>query len=160
VPLASLSGEAATNRLWAVYRGRLVLHRGLGPAGRAATVLVPARPEAEALQLHGCFGIEVEEEWQDPARIVMEDWRPGEEEDGEEQEEGPESWGEVKAREGAGAALHLELAEAFFLAYGLGCLTVREGEEQLGLLAMWRRFCQLEDDFPLRSSVKLDCDLC
>lgn len=180
VPLASLTGVEASNTLWAVYRGHLrVRAQGeVGPQGRGASVVVTAREEVAALQVHGVFGVVVRGRWEDQARLLVEEWRPGEE------EHQPESWGEVKEQEeqreeGGGEEdeeLHLELCEAFFLSYGLGCLVVRrvfchrhtdthapitsssrhcaqvreEGRE-LGLLDLWARFAALEDDFPLRS---------
>ena len=138
VPLASLTGVEASNTLWAVYRGRLQVQAGMGeregghgevgPQGRAASVVVTAREEVEALQLHGVFGAVVRGRWEDQARLLVEEWRPGE----EEQE--PESWGEMKEQEEQmeegeeeeEVELHLELCEAFFLSYGLGCLVVRQ----------------------------------
>jgi len=57
--------------------------------------------------------------------------------------------------------LHLELCEAFFLSYALGCLTVSNSssckhskvacsECQFTLLTMWQLFIKLEPDFPIR----------
>ena len=132
------------------------LYQEVGPEGRGTTVVVEKKEEVEALQLHGCFGLVVDVKWRDTARLVMEDWRPGEEEEEQEQEE-PQSWADVKERREEKeekvreVILHLELCEAFFLSYALGCLTVeQEDRQQLGLLDMWTKYCQLEDDFPLR----------
>jgi len=135
VPLASLTGLEASNDVWSVYHGTLVRHTGLGPEGRLATVKIENRDHIQALQTHGMFGLVVEEDWVDNARMVMEEWRPGEDVEDEEergQEEEPESWGKIKEREEeklitSRTTLHLELCEAFFLSYGLGCLTVTDG---------------------------------
>jgi len=183
VPLASLTGIESSNEVWAVYRGRLQRHQnGGGPEGRSATVVVSTKKEMEALQLHGCFGSLVDANWTDVARTKVEDWRPGEEEDEDEEVEGEdenpsviadcedkealeeaESWSDVKDREdeeyitfenGFHPELHLELCEAFFLAYGLGCLTVKSTEgKELGLQDMWQMFCSMEEDFPQRYRV-------
>lgn len=139
VPLASLTSLEASNDVWAVYHGTLVSHThtgaGLPPEGRLHTVKVENREHIQALQTHGMFGLVVEGDWVDNARIVMEQWKPGEDSEDEEergQEEEPESWGEIKEREEerlitSKTVLHLELCEAFFLSYGLGCLTVTDG---------------------------------
>ena len=181
VPLASLTGIESSNQVWAVYRGRLQRHQnGGGPEGRIATIVVSTKKEIEALQLHGCFGTLVDANWKDVARTKVEDWTPGEEEDEDDDEEGEddkleesaedqealeeaESWSDVKDREdeeyitfgnGCFPELHLELCEAFFLAYGLGCLTVKSTEEkELGLQEMWQIFCSIEEDFPQRYRV-------
>jgi len=87
----------------------------------------------------------------------------------------PRNWGELKdlsmseedgsppSGQGIPVVLHLELCEAFFLSYSLGCLTISDGcthgrgdsctHCQLSLLAMWQLFKQLEPDFPLRYRV-------
>jgi len=96
----------------------------------------------------------------------------------EESEVSPCNWGELKDLSMSDVTspltgrvppeLHLELCEAFYLSYALGCLTVRESDScphssysagdscaqcQLSLLAMWQLFRQLEPDFPLRYRV-------
>ena len=158
-----------------MYRGRLQHHDQGGPEGRLATVVVAARDEIEALQLHGCFGTVVGANWKDVARPRVEDWRPGEEEDDDDDEnivtqeenadceketvEEAECWTVLKERDDAPVGLlppelHLELCEAFFLAYGLGCLTVKgRGGNETGLLEMWKLFCGIEEDFPQRYRV-------
>jgi len=168
VPLASLTGVESSNEVWAVYRGRLQRHeKGAGPEGRNATVVVAAKEQIKALQVHGCFGSLVDANWKDVARTKVEDWRPGEEEDEDEEEEEKleeaESWSDVKDREDEEdftfenvlhRELHLELCEAFFLAYGLGCLTVKSTEgKEVGLQEMWQMFCAIEADFPQRYRV-------
>jgi len=78
----------------------------------------------------------------------------------------PRNWGELKdmsmseddwsplSGQDAPVVLHLELCEAFFLSYSLGCLTVSDETGcQLSLLEMWQLFRQLEPDFPLRYRV-------
>lgn len=156
--------------MWAVYRGRLQRHENGGPEGRLATVVVSAKEDIKALQLHGCFGSLIDGNWKDVARAKVEEWRPGEEEEDEDDEEDSEkytgnadkeeaeSWGDVKDQEdeediifenGLHSELHLELCEAFFLSYGLGCLTVLD----LGLQEMWQMFCAIEGDFPQRYRV-------
>lgn len=177
VPLASLTGSESSNEVWAVYRGRLERHDNGGPEGRNATVVVATEEEIKALQVHGCFGSLVDVNWKDVARTKVEDWRPGEEEEEDEVEEEKftasgedrkaqeeaESWSDVKDREddedftfenGLHRELHLELCEAFFLAYGLGCLTVKSTEgKEIGLQEMWQMFCAIEEDFPQRYRV-------
>ena len=111
VPLASLTGVESSNEVWAVYRGRLERHvNGTGPEGRNATVVVVAEEEIEALQVHGCFGGLVDVNWKDVARTQVEEWRPGEEEDDNDEDKKvidsedrkaheAESWSDVKDRE-------------------------------------------------------------
>lgn len=47
-------------------------------------------------------------------------------------------------------SLQLLFEEAYFLSYGLGCLIVKDGDEDLDLLKLWQRFCGLHDNFPVR----------
>jgi len=49
-------------------------------------------------------------------------------------------------------SLNLDLCEAFYLSYTLGCLVVESEGSELNLLEMWRRYCSLEQDFPYRYS--------
>jgi len=92
----------------------------------------------------------------------------------------PQNWGELKSlsfkEEEDGnptvsnnlpVVLHLELCEAFFLSYSLGCLTVSDPTQctdpthtqdtctkcQMSLLCMWQLFCKVEQDFPVRYRV-------
>jgi len=176
VPLASLTGVESSNEVWAVYRGRMERHENGGPEGRNATVVVSTEEEIKALQVHGCFGSLVDVNWKDVARVKVEDWRPGEEDEDEDDDEKftindedrksqeeAGSWSDVKDREdeedfslenGLHRELHLELCEAFFLAYGLGCLTVKSTEgNEIGLQEMWQMFCAIEEDFPPRYRV-------
>jgi len=72
----------------------------------------------------------------------------------------PRNWSEVKDMSVSGkdesvlgpAVLHLELCEAFYLSYALGCLTV-EDTTMLSLLGMWQLYRELEPDFPARYRV-------
>ncbi|XP_077990532.1 uncharacterized protein LOC144444855 [Glandiceps talaboti] len=44
--------------------------------------------------------------------------------------------------------LQLSLEEAFFLSFGLGCLTVKDSEQiSLDLTSMWQTFCSLQTNF-------------
>ncbi|XP_077552288.1 uncharacterized protein LOC144166618 [Haemaphysalis longicornis] len=47
-------------------------------------------------------------------------------------------------------SLQLLFEEAYFLSYGLGCLIVKDGDEDLELLKLWQRLCSLCDNFPAR----------
>lgn len=47
-------------------------------------------------------------------------------------------------------SLELFFEEAYFLSYGLGCLIVRENNEELDLLMLWQRLCTLCPAFPAR----------
>lgn len=47
-------------------------------------------------------------------------------------------------------SLQLFFEEAYFLSYGLGCLIVKDGDEDLELLKLWQRLCGLCDNFPAR----------
>lgn len=47
-------------------------------------------------------------------------------------------------------SLQLLFEEAYFLSYGLGCLIVKDGDEDLELLKLWQRLCGLCDHFPAR----------
>jgi len=49
--------------------------------------------------------------------------------------------------------LKLELCEAFFLSFALGCLLVSRNGEEMTLSKMWSSFRQLEPDFMFRYSV-------
>uniref|UniRef100_A0A1E1XDB0 tRNA-intron lyase n=1 Tax=Amblyomma aureolatum TaxID=187763 RepID=A0A1E1XDB0_9ACAR len=47
-------------------------------------------------------------------------------------------------------SLQLFFEEAYFLSYGLGCLIVKDGDEDLELLKLWQKLCALCDNFPAR----------
>lgn len=47
-------------------------------------------------------------------------------------------------------SLQLLFEEAYFLSYGLGCLIVNDAGEDLELLKLWQRLCELHDNFPVR----------
>ena len=52
--------------------------------------------------------------------------------------------------------LRLELYEAFFLSYGLGCLLVNDCDreyEQMSIDDMWNKFCNVDSDFPHQYAV-------
>ncbi|KAM9813402.1 tRNA-splicing endonuclease subunit Sen2 [Neosynchiropus ocellatus] len=49
--------------------------------------------------------------------------------------------------------LQLSLVEAFFLVYGLGCLSVSQHQEPLSVIQLWRRFRSLDKDFVCLYSV-------
>ncbi|XP_077517387.1 tRNA splicing endonuclease subunit 2 isoform X2 [Amblyomma americanum] len=50
-------------------------------------------------------------------------------------------------------SLQLFFEEAYFLSYGLGCLIVKDGDEDLELLKLWQKLCALCDNFPARYAV-------
>ncbi|CAB4045269.1 tRNA-splicing endonuclease subunit Sen2, partial [Paramuricea clavata] len=43
--------------------------------------------------------------------------------------------------------LQLTLEEAFFLSFGLGCLSIAHAEQKLSLSSMWSEFCRRNVDF-------------
>uniref|UniRef100_A0A023G8Z9 tRNA-intron lyase n=1 Tax=Amblyomma triste TaxID=251400 RepID=A0A023G8Z9_AMBTT len=47
-------------------------------------------------------------------------------------------------------SLQLFFEEAYFLSYGLGCLIVKDGDQELDLLKLWQKMCGLHDNFPAR----------
>lgn len=52
--------------------------------------------------------------------------------------------------------LRLDLWEAFFLSYGLGCLLVSDSDnfdEEMSIDNMWVKFCQVSDYFPIKYAV-------
>lgn len=52
--------------------------------------------------------------------------------------------------------LRLELCEAFFLSYGLGCLIVNDCDdeyEEMSIDEMWDKFCRVDLDFPHKYAV-------
>ncbi|XP_023319558.1 uncharacterized protein LOC111694775 [Eurytemora carolleeae] len=72
----------------------------------------------------------------------------------------PQSWDEVETKYGEenehDVRLDLELCEAFYLSYALGCLVVEYNGSQLNLLQMWKTYSKLEPDFPYRYAVYHD----
>jgi len=121
--------------------------------------------------------VEVDENKVDIKPVKLEDEAASEyDTKGEEEEDSPRNWSELKDRSitedeeehqecvQEPSVLHLELCEAFFLSYALGCLTVSDSDSchcvgggctecQLSLLSLWQLFRQLEPDFPLRYRV-------
>lgn len=90
-------------------------------------------------------------------------------EDSDDNEDGaddePRSWQDLKERLASGGAtataegrhedeegpeLYLDICEAFYLSYALGCLTVSDVGRDLPLLRMWQKYSQLEPDFIYR----------
>merc|ERR1719211_103850 len=52
--------------------------------------------------------------------------------------------------------LKLELCEAFFLSYGLGCLIVSDCDnenEEMSIDEMWDKFCDVDLEFPHKYAV-------
>ena len=128
------------------------------------------RDEAEARVVYGngYFGnLVYDGKVEDKARLVMEDWTPGldkevvKEGEVDKVEQQASSWSEVKSHQrhhhdkNAKVELHLELCEAFFLSYSLGCLVVKDVEsgQSLSLVQQWKKYSQLEPDFPVRYRV-------
>ena len=151
VPVGSLTGVEPSNNYWSVYRGDLQLQARPG-------VLVTSPAQVTAIHSNGAFGeVLVPRRLEDLARPVISDWTPGcdnvevsrVELDLQEagDREKPRSWAQMK--ESKESELFLELSEAFFLSYSLGCLIVSEGQTELSLQQQWRRFCCLQPDFPL-----------
>ena len=170
VPVASLTGVPASNSLWSVYHGDLVTLE----AGRHR-VEVSDPDQARDIYNNGYFGdLITGGRLEDKARPVLEAWSPSLDNDKVKDRdvtaEEPTCWSDLKAgsskedsqsqTEDAAAVLHLELCEAFFLSYSIGCLVVsargpgedRE-EEKLSLISQWRRYTRLEPDFPVRYRV-------
>ena len=160
VPVASLTGVPASNCLWSVYHGRRVTSE----AGRH-WVEISDPDQARAVYNNGYFGdLVVKGRTEDKARPVLESWSPSLDQDKLKAEpcvetEEPSSWSDVKAGSNKidlhteEASLHLELCEAFFLSYSLGCLVVSESGEELSLIKQWRLYTRLQPDFPPRYRV-------
>ena len=161
VPVASLTGVPASNSLWSVYHGSLVTLE----AGRHR-VEVSDPGQARAVYNNGYFGdLVTRGRPQEKARPVLEAWSPSLEKDkvkagDESMSEEPSCWSDVKANTSKDdiatedAVLQLELCEAFFLSYSIGCLVVSDPEEEeLSLIRQWRLYTRLEPDFPLRYRV-------
>ena len=161
VPVASLTGVPASNSLWAVYYGSLVTME----AGRHR-VEVSEPGQARAIYNNGYFGdLVTRGRPEDKARPVLEAWSPSLDRDrvkagDESSAEEPSCWSEVKATSSkadnqteADSVLHLELCEAFFLSYSIGCLVVNVRDpgavEEMSLIRQWRQYTKLEPDFPL-----------
>jgi len=91
---------------------------------------------------------------------LVEEIETGCEDSHEESNDSPRNWSELKDQSVSEddapvvepAVLHLDLCEAFYLSYALGCLTV-EDTTMLSLLGMWQLFRKLEPDFPARYRV-------
>ena len=152
VPVGSLTGVEPSNNYWCLYRGHLLTQQA------RPGILVTSPAQATALHNNGAFGeLLVARRLEDQARPVISDWTPGcdniqptgelhlEEEGGDR--ERPKSWAQMKETEET--ELFLELSEAFFLSYSLGCLIVSDGQTELSLLQQWRRFTSLQPDFPV-----------
>ena len=160
VPIASLTGVPASNSLWSVYHGSLVTLE----AGRHR-VEVSDYSQARAIYNNGYFGdLVTGGKTEDKARPVLEAWSPSLDNDkvkaGDDKVEEPSCWSDVKANTSKdynqtedAAVLHLELCEAFFLSYTIGCLVVSEEEEEMSLIRQWRLYTRLEPDFPVRYRV-------
>ena len=150
VPVASLTGLEPSNNCWALYRARL------GSQQARPGLLVSSPGQVRALHGNGAFGevlLDSRGRLEDQARPVLADWTPGSDSlegagEGAGEREKPRSWAQMKETEEE-PELFLELSEAFFLSYSLGCLVVSEGQTELSLLQQWRRFCSLQPDFPV-----------
>ena len=151
VPVATLTGLEASNDCWVVMRGELVTH--LSRPG----VRVSRSDQVKALHRNGTFGeVLVNSQLEDQARPVLQDWSPdSHSEPGPS--EAPSSWAEIKensercdrSETQEPSELFLELSEAFFLSYSLGCLLVTDGQTELSLQHQWRLYSALQPDFPV-----------
>jgi len=160
VPITTLTGVPSSNNYWSVYYGTLEKidsnkHR----------VVIREESMARVVYSNGFFGdIVVAGKVEDKARPVLEDWRPGLAQESEKvmiedkKTETVSSWSQVKAKLSdceEKLELHLELCEAWFLSYCLGCLviTCAETYEEMSLINLWNKFRILEPDFPVRYRV-------
>ena len=155
VPVGSITGVEPSNNYWALYRGRLVSLQG------RPGLLLTCPEEVRALYGNGAFGeVLVNRRLEDQARPLVADWTPGCDElqsTGAEEGEKPMSWAQLKESKQTKKTeeteeteeLFLELSEAFFLSYALGCLIVCDGQTELSLLQQWRQFSRLQADFPV-----------
>jgi len=120
---------------------------------------------ARVVYTNGFFGeIVVAGRVEDKARPVLEDWKPGLAQESEKvmiedkKTETVSSWSQIKAKLSnceEKLELHLELCEAWFLSYCLGCLviSIEETYEEMSLTKLWDKFRVLEPDFPVRYRV-------
>ena len=154
VPVSTLNGVEPSNNYWTVYRGHIVTQHG------KPGLIVTSPNQVTALHSNGAFGVVlVNRRLEDQARPVISDWTPGSDniqpsehldlEEGGDKEK-PMSWAQMKeTEESEETELFLELSEAFFLSYSLGCLIVSDGQTELSPLQQWRRFTPLQPDFPV-----------
>ena len=167
VPVSTLTGAPPSNSSWAVYHGRVT------SLDRGHRVVIRDPVEATTVYSNGYFGdLVTEGRLEDKARPVLEDWTPdlGKSQLKTDTDHGhgseavtatATSWDEIKtttrdSSDGHDVCLHLELCEAFFLSYSLGCLVILPpvpGPAPLSLSAQWRLFTRLEPDFPVRYRV-------
>lgn len=204
IPLASLTGQPATQDLWQWYHGRLLISKEQGMS--SAHVLIENGEEANAVYSNGYYGLlDCKDEGEsfnrrkEEVKLVQKNWTPGmdfevlEEKDNEvdwlegdesminsnpNEEEANETepggdrlddkvdspanidnepskcWGDMKnLNQLEQDSLRLELCEAFFLSWALGCLLVSKGGDQMNLANMWKEFTRIEPDFIWRYSV-------
>jgi len=184
VPISSLTGLPASNTVWAVWRGAIVRGGG-SVQGRQTTVQLTGQEAHAVHRHGCFGTLVEGGLWDDQARPVCEEWQPGLDMKpcaGEEEllqdaaadvfsqpasntsnnnRTEPSSWAEMRedfnhdGGEEKSVVLELELCEAFFLSYCLGCLLVRDGNGELSLLEQWQLYCRLEDDFVYRYRVYL-----
>jgi len=78
-------------------------------------------------------------------------------------DDGPTSWAQVakynQTVSTSDICLELDLCEAFYLSYALGCLVVTDegNEKELNLVEMWNKYIKLETDFVYRYGVYHHC---
>jgi len=150
VPVSTLTGREASNTCWSVYRGELVTQPRPG-------VRISQSDQVRDLYSNGTFGeLLVARRLEDQARPVLEDWSPDSPQPRPGRTEPPTTWAEIKETsettetvETETSELFLELCEAFFLSYSLGCLLVSDGQTELSLHQQWRLYSALQPDFPV-----------
>ena len=175
VPVTTLTGVPASNNYWSVYTGHLVT---CGEDNTRVVIRDPA--EARVVYNNGFFGdLVVGDKMEVKLRTVIDDWSPSLDNDRDKSDNSAtetnnletcdtvsgsaSSWGEIRSRtesknpdvNSSPPQLHLELCEAYFLSYSLGCLVVHDEESgrSLSLAEQWRLYRKLESDFPVRYRV-------
>ena len=157
VPISTLTGVSSSNNYWAVYHGHLTL------VDTRYRVNISDMAQARVIHNNGYFGeFVVAGKVDDKARPVLSDWSPGLTEESnkvlieDKKIETVTSWSQIKANldKTETFELHLELCEAFYLSYCLGCLLVSDTDQgELTLIQMWQKYRELEPDFPVRYRV-------
>ena len=173
MPMTTVGGVPASNNYWSVYTGEVT-----------SRVVIRDQAEARVVYNNGFFGdLVVGDKMEDKLRTVIEDWAPSLDNDRDKSENksvtenevetcdkmtktvpaDASNWSQIKSRSEfktpdkplGPAQLHLELCEAYFLSYSLGCLVVHDKDsgQSLSLAEQWRLYVKLESDFPVRYRV-------
>ncbi|CAK8675610.1 unnamed protein product [Clavelina lepadiformis] len=169
IPIASITEDLPSSASWSYYNGIL----------KGNHVVVEKYGDAKSINSQGYFGkfVEPHESSQDVAEFqgqqsevascstVMKFVTTPEQQDQENQDKetidktcdiklnSDKIESDLKLQLYQNPILYLSCEESFFLSFALGCLFIKDGDENMDILRQWKAFCELNVRFPVTYAV-------